>query len=42
MDATAISLAMENNMPIIVCNMLNGDIRRLLLGEEVGTLVQGD
>ncbi|MDR2502831.1 MAG: UMP kinase [Deltaproteobacteria bacterium] len=42
MDATAISLAMENNMPIVVCNMFNGDITRLLLGEEVGTIVQGD
>jgi uridylate kinase len=42
MDATAISLAMENNLPIIVCNMLNGDVKRLLRGEEIGTLVQGE
>ncbi|MDR2050653.1 MAG: UMP kinase [Deltaproteobacteria bacterium] len=42
MDATAISLAMENNLPIIVCNMLNGDIKRLLRGEEAGTIVQGE
>ncbi|MCL1916515.1 MAG: UMP kinase [Desulfovibrionaceae bacterium] len=42
MDTTAISLAMENNIPIIVCGMFNGDIRRLLLGEEVGTIVQGE
>ena len=41
MDTTAISLAMENNMPIIVCNMFGGDIRRLVMGEEVGTMVQG-
>ncbi|MDL2285203.1 UMP kinase [Desulfovibrio sp. OttesenSCG-928-F07] len=41
MDTTAISLAMENNVPIIVCNMFNGDIKRLILGEEVGTIVQG-
>ena len=42
MDATAIALARENNVPIIVCNMFNGDITRLILGEDVGTVVQGD
>lgn len=42
MDATAISLARETAVPIIVCSMSNGDIKRLLLGEEVGTIVQGD
>ncbi|MDR2892496.1 MAG: UMP kinase [Deltaproteobacteria bacterium] len=42
MDATAISLAMENNVPIIVCNMFNGDITRVALGEDVGTIVQGE
>ncbi|MCL1889746.1 MAG: UMP kinase [Desulfovibrionaceae bacterium] len=42
MDTTAISLAMENKIPIIVCGMFNGDIRRLLMGEEVGTIVQGE
>ncbi|MDL2307822.1 UMP kinase [Desulfovibrio sp. OttesenSCG-928-C06] len=41
MDATAISLAMENNVPIIVCNMFNGDITRLVLGQDVGTVVGG-
>lgn len=42
MDATAITLARENNVPIIVCNMFNGDITRLIRGEDVGTIVQGD
>ena len=42
MDRTAITLAMENNMPIIVCHMFGGYIRRLVLGEDVGTIVQGD
>ena len=42
MDATAISLAMENNMPIVVCNMFGGDIARLVRGETVGTIVQGE
>ncbi len=39
MDATAITMAMENNVPIAVCNMFGGDIKRLIMGEKVGTLV---
>ena len=41
MDTTAITLAMENNMPIIVCNMFGGQIARLVAGEDVGTIVEG-
>jgi uridylate kinase len=42
MDATAISLAMDNNLPIIVFNMLKpGNLKRVVLGEPVGTLVKG-
>jgi uridylate kinase len=41
MDATAISLCKENNMPIIVFNLLKeGNIKRVVLGEEIGTLVK--
>jgi uridylate kinase len=40
MDATAISLCMDNAMPIIVFDMTRpGNIRRALAGEEIGTLV---
>jgi uridylate kinase len=40
MDATAISLCMDNAMPIIVFDMTrSGNIRRALAGEEIGTLV---
>jgi uridylate kinase len=40
MDATAFSLCMENNMPIIVFSMNEPDnIRRALIGEPMGTLV---
>ncbi|MBZ0267302.1 UMP kinase [bacterium] len=40
MDATAISLCMENDLPILVFRMGEGDnMRKALLGEEVGTLV---
>ncbi len=41
MDSTAITLAMENEVPIIVCNMFKGSIKRVVCGEEVGTIVQG-
>ena len=39
-DATAFSLCMENNMPIIVFNLREeGNIRRVVNGEPIGTLV---
>ena len=41
MDAAAISLARDNNIPIIVLNMkLPGNIKKALCGERVGTIVQ--
>ena len=39
MDSTAISLCMDNDLPIIVFNLKAGNIVRLLAGEDVGTLV---
>lgn len=40
MDATAFSLCMENNTPIVVFSMNESDnIRRALVGENVGTIV---
>ena len=40
MDATAISLCMDNGMPIVVFNLRTpGNIRRAVLGESVGSLV---
>ncbi len=39
MDYTAMTLAMENNVPIIVCSMFGGNIKRLAMGEDVGTTV---
>ena len=43
MDSTAISLAMDNNLPIIVFNLTReGNIERALRGEPVGTIVRGD
>ena len=40
MDATAISLCMDNQLPIVVFNLRTpGNIRRAVLGEAVGSLV---
>jgi uridylate kinase len=39
MDYTAFTLARENRIPIAVCNMFGGAVRRFILGEDVGTLV---
>ena len=42
MDATAISLCMENKLPIIVFDFRQeGNIRRAVSGEPIGTLVHG-
>ncbi len=41
MDATAISLCMDNKLPIIVFNLNKvGNIKRVVLGEKVGTVVR--
>jgi uridylate kinase len=41
-DATSISLCMDNNMPIVVFNLtVPGNIRRVVLGERIGTVVRG-
>ncbi|MGH9863363.1 MAG: UMP kinase [Candidatus Acidiferrales bacterium] len=40
MDSTAISLCKDNNLPIIVFNLnRHGNIKRVVLGEKVGSLV---
>jgi uridylate kinase len=42
MDATAISLCMDNELPIIVFNLKKeGNIKRVILGEDIGTTVKG-
>ena len=42
MDATAITLCMDHQIPIIVFNLKKkGNIRRVILGEKVGTKVRG-
>jgi uridylate kinase len=43
MDATAISLCMDNKLPIVVFNLRTpGNIRRVIMGEPVGTTVTAD
>lgn len=39
MDATAFALVRDNNIPIIVCKMLGGDMAKAAMGEKVGTIV---
>jgi uridylate kinase len=40
MDSTAISLCMDNKMPIVVFNMnVPGNLKRVVLGEQVGSVV---
>jgi uridylate kinase len=42
MDATAISLCMDNALPILVFNMMEpGNIKKAVGGERIGTLVHG-
>lgn len=42
MDSTAISLCMDNKMPIIVFNLKEkGNIRRIIYGEKIGSIVKG-
>jgi uridylate kinase len=40
MDSTAISLCMDNDLPIVVFDLTQrGNVRRVTLGEEIGTTV---
>jgi uridylate kinase len=42
MDATASSLCMDNNIPLIVFSITeSGNIKRVVLGEKIGTIVKG-
>jgi uridylate kinase len=43
MDATATSLCMDNQIPIVVFNLNGvGNILRIVLGEKIGTFVKGE
>jgi uridylate kinase len=43
MDSTAISLCMDNSLPIVVFNLKQkGNIRKIILGKKIGTLVRGN
>jgi uridylate kinase len=42
MDSAAVSLCMDNNLPIIVFNLRGkGNIRKIIEGKKIGTLVRG-
>jgi len=41
MDSTAVSLAMDNNMPIVVFNMfVPGNLKKVVTGDRAGTIVE--
>jgi uridylate kinase len=41
MDSTAVTMSMEQNIPILVFKLLQpGNMRRVLLGQEIGTIVE--
>jgi len=43
MDATAISLCMDNKLPIVVFNLRHaGNVRRVIMGEPIGTTVSNE
>ena len=43
MDATATSLCMDNNLPIIVFDITTpGNVRKVVCGEPIGTIVKGE
>lgn len=42
MDATAVSLCMDNNLPMIIFNLTtSGNIKKVVLGESIGTTIKG-
>ncbi len=43
MDATAITLCRENNIPIVVCKLLEkGNLKGVVMGQNIGTIVKGE
>jgi len=41
MDATAISLCMDHNLPVVVFNLFkSGNIKRVIMGEKIGTVIK--
>ncbi len=43
MDSTAASLCMDNGIPIVVFNLMrSGNVKRAVLGEDIGTEIRGD
>jgi uridylate kinase len=42
MDTTAVTLSMDNNLPIVVFRLATkGNLKRVLLGEKIGTIIRG-
>ena len=42
MDSTAVTMCMDNDLPIIVFNLKqHGNLKKVVLGEKIGTKVTG-
>jgi len=42
MDATAVSLCMDNKLPMFIFDLTKaGNIKKVVLGEEIGTIIRG-
>lgn len=43
MDSTASSLSMDNNIPLVVFNVNKpGNIKKVVMGDNIGTVIKGD
>lgn len=42
MDTTALSLCMDNRLPIYVFELAEGNIKRVAAGERVGTIISNE
>jgi len=43
MDATAVSLCMDNKIPIVVFNLfVKGNMEKVLTGQDIGTIIGGE
>jgi uridylate kinase len=43
MDSTATSLCMDNDLPILVFDLTSsGNIKRVVCGDQIGTIVKGE
>jgi uridylate kinase len=42
MDSTALTMCMDNNMPIVVFSLQDDNLLRLVAGEHIGTVIRNE